>query len=97
MNIVKILGKGLQIAKDLYGWDQGNLFWFKDKREYHRNRIEAIKTQIASANSKGAFDKWSYRLENEQAEFDRCDDFVRNNSAEDEFDTQIGWRKERKD
>ena len=97
MNIVKILGKGLQKAKDLYGWDQGNLFWFKDKREYHRKRIEAIKSRIDNANGKGEYSKWHYHLKNEQAEYDRCDDFVRNNSREDEFDTQIGWRKERKD
>jgi hypothetical protein len=88
------IGKIWQKAKDLYGWDQGNLFWFKDKREFHRKRIEALKTRIDSANNKSDYNKWSYHLQNEQAEFDRCDDYVREHG--EEFDTNIGYRRERR-
>jgi len=77
-----------QKAKDLYGWDQGNLFYFKDKREYQRCKVEYYKEKIAKAKSQKEYNKWLYHLEGAQAEFDRCDFYVRSHGE----DTDPNWR-----
>ena len=92
------LGKIWQKAKDLYGWDQGNLFYQKDSREYYRAKVDYYKEKVAKAKGQKEFDKYNYHLQQHLKDFEYCDSYVKEHDRSDEFDTKnIGWRKERKD
>jgi len=67
------LKKVWQKAKDLYGWDEGNLYFYKDKTEYHRRRMEYMKEKLTKAKNENDAYKWKVRLENEQMWYKGCD------------------------
>jgi hypothetical protein len=92
------LGKIWQKAKDLYGWDQGNLYWNKSNREMFRGKVEYYKAKVAKAQGQKEFDKYNYHLQKNLEQFNYFDSQVKEHDRSDEFDTKnIGWRKERKD
>jgi hypothetical protein len=88
------LGKIWQKAKDLYGWDAGNLYFFKSCRELSRAKIDLLKEQIAKTTDENKLYKYSVRLKDEQREFDRFDYYVKTHG--EEFDTNIGYRPNEK-
>ena len=71
------------------GYAQGNLFWYKDKREWHRIQIVEIMEHIAKAKSPDEVYKWNQRLKGVQAQYDTCDFYVKSHSDDQ---TEPGWR-----
>lgn len=74
---------------DGYGYNQGTLFWYKDKREWHRIQIVEIMQHIAKAKSPDEVYKWNQRLKGVQAQYDICDFYVKSHSDDQ---TEPGWR-----
>ncbi len=84
MNVTKIIQK----LKDLYGWDQSQLYLQKDKRAYYGALAESAKQKMSKVEGK-AYDKAKWEYEGYQELFDRADFFVRNNETDS---TEDNWR-----
>lgn len=84
------LGKILQKLKDLYGWDKGNLYYWKDKRAYYRALAEGQKRKMNETKNEKVFNRTKFMYEQYIAEFDRFDFMVRNS---DHDSTEDNWRE----
>ncbi len=84
-----MIGKIWNKILDAYGYNQGTLFWYKDKREYHRIRILTLKQDLANAKSEATVYKFKVRLEDETRLYDIADHYIRTHSDEQ---TEPGWR-----
>jgi len=87
MSLKKIWNKIL----DGYGYNQGTLFFWKDRREYHRIRILTLQQDIANAKSVDQAYKLNQRLELEVQKYNVADLNVRERGSNDE--TEPGWRQ----
>jgi len=79
-----------QKAKDLYGWDEGNLYFFKSSKEYHRIKLEHYKQKVRESKSEKEEHKWRYHLEGEQMMYDGCDSYCK------ELEEKINQKSETK-
>ena len=88
---MKTLGKIFQKLKDLYGWDKGNLYYWKDKRAYYKALANGYKEKMDNAKDMRGFKKAKFMYEQYIAEFDRFDFMVReldNNATDDDWRTR---------
>lgn len=83
------LGKILQKAKDLYGWDKSQLYYMKDKRAFNKAMADGYKRDMDKATDTKKFNKAKFMFEQYQSVFDRADFYVRNNETNS---TEEGWR-----
>ncbi len=86
MNLKKIWNKIL----DGYGYNEGTLFFWKDRREYHRIRILTLQQDIANTKSVNQAYTLNVRLQSEVQRYDIADLNVRQHAGNDE--TEPGWR-----
>jgi hypothetical protein len=83
------VGKIIQKLKDLYGWDQSQLYLQKDKRAYYGALAESAKQKMTQAKDVKAYNKAKWEYEGCQELFDKADFFVRNNETDS---TEDNWR-----
>jgi hypothetical protein len=83
------LGNIWQKAKDLYGWDQSQLYYMKDRRAFNKGMAEIFKQRMDKAKDMKQFNKAKFMFEQYQTEFDKADCYVRSNETNS---TEEGWR-----
>jgi len=83
------LGKIWQKAKDLYGWDQSQLYYWKDKRAYYKLKAGQYKHAMGEAKNKTQFEQAEYRYKGYQSGYEKADFNVHHL---DFNDVEEGWR-----
>lgn len=78
-----------QKAKDLYGWDKSQAFYWSDKRAYYKALANSYKKDMDDAKDQKQFVKAKFRYEEYQSAYEKADFIVR---SYDDDTTEEGWR-----